>query len=1125
MAGETHILVGCGGSGIRTLRRLNELFSEDSSWRRWAPTDVYYIVVDTDTAEIQEFEEAVRNDFAGMPETPYVLSVPLARGESHLQPLVEQAMVFPFERGQNREGQQRLLEHWWNRGPDQPFFAPMVRPLVRGAGQCPPVSYFLTWRKLRTIEDDFRRLVREIMRRKGGLGRFNDVNFLIVAGLAGGTGRGSWELIAFKLRQLFSQQYDRAPTPRAFLFDATLFQDIYEQAPAQKTPMMVNSLTGLSQLACWTLNRQRGHQHRESAFVYRLPNLETPQDPETDVLNVTLELDVSNAAPVDHAYLIFRENQLVQLANHYQYYEMAAAAIYAALSKSSITRQEINHRSSYVGLASATFEVSAVSLRKYFESLARVRATQMLTEVNSSQVDQAVSKFWDRTGLLVDVTADDPFSRFTPDQRGTLLQRVLARIEQKSKPKLANVERALREQNVEDARRFIQGAMLQDDTLVEQSFRDVVSEEGIDPVEVAKQGAQDLLDRSKSIANVQSYLEKLMVGLNDEIVEMPAEMSIGRDDPRQLLEEYANREFPTFWVIFSQEEQRKLLEVTRSATLRAQYQAIRQQLRRYYDRWIEQLGVLRDNAQDLLECVMALQRRFQRACQHSVGEVTATESVFDRLFTPPDQPEKGLDRRFSERRFYRRELKPLLAKGEDVALLRDVVDIHREVIEVARQALAQPTPADRHEARQQLERQLETAIRDTVGISSDFIVEHFSLPKVAQQTQKAWRARLQQHMSEDERHHLESRYEEMFGFRPRRRSDTNRIEYDFPESVDDMLCHMAASLARTCKPFWVLRRRRDDLFNVILFIPSTQEQAYLEGRVREYLGEDTAQVEVEVYPEIPSDTGQRTTGNPFLMLAYSTQGVESLDDIASLNYYNEPEVLPLLRKAESKDGETIFHGSRNGGLGYTDPLYVTDARVSSLRWRPWLVEDTVTQQREREVVDALLYALFPGDGPSTDYLRQVVNDLQSIGWSLPLIAHRGRNRFNFSRLPLLLANNQVQIDQQIGPIPGWDVDRPVAVQAGLHNCYQVLMGRDSDRGDRGTAWCQRILREADDFWNRVLLQINIARGTPNYIRLLEDYRSWLGTKCREVDEDDPSRQVWAKLVDRVSEMIRDASRR
>ena len=60
-----HIIVACGGSGIKTIIRLNQLLSQDDYWRRRLDNDVYYVIVDTDVDEMKEFHDSVARDMTG----------------------------------------------------------------------------------------------------------------------------------------------------------------------------------------------------------------------------------------------------------------------------------------------------------------------------------------------------------------------------------------------------------------------------------------------------------------------------------------------------------------------------------------------------------------------------------------------------------------------------------------------------------------------------------------------------------------------------------------------------------------------------------------------------------------------------------------------------------------------------------------------------------------------------------------------------------------------------------------------------------------------------------------------------------------------------------------------------
>lgn len=224
----------------------------------------------------------------------------------------------------------------------------------------------------------------------------------------------------------------------------------------------------------------------------------------------------------------------------------------------------------------------------------------------------------------------------------------------------------------------------------------------------------------------------------------------------------------------------------------------------------------------------------------------------------------------------------------------------------------------------------------------------------------------------------------------------------------------------------------------------------------------------------------------------------------------------LIRATEDPSGESIFKGARNGGIGYVDPLYVRNEDIRQLRWRPWADKTTAQQAEEQQVIDALLYALFPGDDATPGSLQDVLVQLQAIGWGMPLIKNKGRNRYVFTRLPLEHVDGKVRSDQQTQNLNGWNVDKPVAPVAGLFNVFSALqttVDKDSQ------AWKQRILVESQTFWDTILREVNLTPGTPNYREMMRQYSEWLGASSRAADENDPSRAIWGKMLSRVKELV------
>ena len=88
---------------------------------------------------------------------PAIRSLHLSEGKNVLRPFIQDRFVKPFANSENTEGQERLLKHWWNKGPGLPYTASAILGDLRdGAGQCPPISFFLSWHEIEQLEKKIR---------------------------------------------------------------------------------------------------------------------------------------------------------------------------------------------------------------------------------------------------------------------------------------------------------------------------------------------------------------------------------------------------------------------------------------------------------------------------------------------------------------------------------------------------------------------------------------------------------------------------------------------------------------------------------------------------------------------------------------------------------------------------------------------------------------------------------------------------------------------------------------------------------------------------------------------------------------------------------------------------------
>ena len=122
---NAHIFVGCGGSGIQSLTRLNALLSQDKEWRQRMGSDVYYIAIDTDASELNDFDEEIEYQ-CRKAQKPYVGRVDLGKGLMNIGQPMRKHFVDPYEGANQRklQGKESLKKHWWHNGDSEPFFAP-----------------------------------------------------------------------------------------------------------------------------------------------------------------------------------------------------------------------------------------------------------------------------------------------------------------------------------------------------------------------------------------------------------------------------------------------------------------------------------------------------------------------------------------------------------------------------------------------------------------------------------------------------------------------------------------------------------------------------------------------------------------------------------------------------------------------------------------------------------------------------------------------------------------------------------------------------------------------------------------------------------------------------------------
>lgn len=1098
-----NIFVGCGGTGIESLIRLNGLLAQDLYWRQRVDTDVFYLVIDTEADKLKLFEEQVRLQLAGA-QLPYVGKVLLSRNLVCLTPPVREHFVHAFQGRGEPAARERLYQHWWTDPEGNPFEAPLVRPLSVGAGQCPIASFFLAWLNMPEIAKQLDQLIREFVRRRAGLGGdpFAGYNLALVTGLAGGTGRGCWELVAFKLRQMLTQRGGNAmPAPVGFFLDASAYGDIIAQHPAWERTLRLNSLTGISELSLWVRNSAA---QRSVAVEYDLPSMFAPGNKELDVLDVNLELDARAGAPIDNAYLIFGESDQTFLDSARQAYDMVGAALYAIMTKSSVTNTQINQPFCYGSMGAATFEIPAERLQRYFASKARIQTLDRLRSGDPARSAKAVSEFLTEHRFYWTLRADDQ-TGYSPDPKGDILQRVLHRLDAEFEGPRRSLEAALDEDSPTEVLERAGAVCGKNPEAVENAFRAVLADMG-EPLPLVPALLARVFDESHSVGTARMVLEGLKSRWTACLDDLPADLSPREGESVQdTVNQVSGREYGLFGRHFSEAEKEQVLETAGNEFRFNNYSLIREKLSRLAKGWIGGLAPYILNCKAVSAAADRVVDKLDREL-HSVSGPFKPEDPETYLFTSEDEPERGLHQ-FDSSRFQRRVLNPLLPRETGDLAQEWSPDLKR----VLRQAVLEGRfSEDDAIPRQSFAEELEVRVREGIVLPRDFMMNHFHFGKVLEELARAWSRRLNRvRGNPDQLARLLDILKSFYGVEAREEGDV----WSLPAPHEFMVC-MAGSLAGTCRPYWRLRPGISPQQNLVMvFLPAaTGSEAEAEARIKGYVRHEC---QVEVYAE------DREHHNPFVILAYATDGLlnqpglHPLDTLESLAYWHsDPAVRRWLSRCEDPQGSSVFSQEEgNRGVGFVDPVFVRDERFSGMRWRPWYRPEDVVDREASQALDAMLYGLFSPALPAA-----VAEKLTALGWTLPLIRQEEKERFVFARRALRFARDKAA-----------EADTPWrkedALCTSIWQVEAVLCGRGTTAGtkkEEGLAWRQAILAEAEVFWGSVAPRLGLQPGSDLYTEMMQEYSSRLQDLRDRAKGDDA--KTWQRLIGRVQQKLAEAEK-
>lgn len=1112
-----NILVGCGGTGVETLIRLNELLSEDTYWRSRLASDFYYVLVDTEEAKLNRFQEMLRQQVGEGAKKPVVEIISLSQGYDSLQQPIKRLLVDPFGKDGktgDSKARERLLEHWWQRSDGELFTAARVKPISDGAGQCPYISYFMTWRYLDKVEDVFRRIIKSIQARTNEANPLANSSFVVAASIAGGTGRGSWQLLAFKMRQLLGKM-DREPKPIAFLSDVSVFQNITDRYPRQELAMRINALTGFSELSAWMNNVKPDPNKPPLRFDYRLPAMARAGDFEADVLQAPPN-DETAFAPVDAAFLTFAQSGRAFLDDNLDAHEMVGTAIYAALTRMAIRGGVINESNmQYWGVATATFEVSAKTLGRYFESHACMHTLNAMGAADTDLAHERANEFIQTTPTILPTG----IKHIAPDENGDLLDRVWYFLIKESTQQWEDLQTILKdEQNPQQAADYIQSISQNAPKAVGNAVKASVTK--TDPVAKLMDWARKLYSeehagrlaegdgktrRRASLATVALFMKEVLGRVDTSLARLKEERFVIAAG-EGLLDEIQLNSGRDYWITgqrFNDSEINHIHEHFNKFVFANNFELIKSKVKEQVEAWKTELNRSAAAFDLFLEVCDRVRREYQDDLCAEFD--TNGYDPFDELFTNPEEPESSIPDQFDPDRFYRRNVKPVLAREKMTEMLNSGLrDVDSGPIDKLVNANVFDSPLDKVSSSRinDLAQTVRKAIDQSVALDRTFIRQHFSLKPIIADLRDVWQTYFEKRLGRRQAFEdLAARFEAFFGLRPKESNKSIRLG----ESPADFIARMGASLAARCKPYWQIDTDIDSKAAITLFMPHwgskelVESKQQIEDTIREAISDPNTRV------DIVNEEGE--LANPFVMLAYSTANVSDLNEVRSLDYWRDnPEVKQMLENCESSEARSLFD-PRTNGVGFTDPIYVRNREIAEMRWRPWHTGAEEERKRETLAIDALVYALLEPDEELSVHLKRLT-------WQLPML-NIEEGKVRFLRSDMLWEQGKARENPQCP----WDAE--VVLEDSLGKFYSLLDGSGDGQphaeATAGKAIRDAVLSEADRFWNEIASKVGYGPGTDRRVELLKHQQKLLSD--RKKSARDANRVVLEQMIARLSERL------
>ena len=946
------VFIACGGSGLAALDRMCQLLAEDQYWRREAQTSLYFLVIDTDENDLQAFNNTFDTRFGPLAGNITRQSVLLSQGVSDIAYVLDEYFVRPLKEPLNEDGKkakQRLYRHWWTSG-GSPEVPQLEEPLRKGAGQCPPISYFLVWHHFSAVTKAIERIMADIVVKRGG-GTQPVVEIYLLAGLAGGTGRGCWMPVAYAMRDYIVRNQIGAPQIRGIFFDYSVLRDVFETSETdEKRRMQINAITGWSELSCWVA--QESSRVAQEKFKYSLPSMENPGSELADVLQVELDIR-QTTSPIAQIYMMFADCRAAILRDKKDFYSIAGNALYSRLRAESIQRGDINQdKRAYRNMASAIIEVPGSSLRLLFEVESKARLLDQRKDPDLN-IEGDVEEFMKQASLA-------------PSKDGAIefYSSVLDKLyESKASAEQNTLEKAISAKDktkVGAAIKRIEGIVLQDQDVEKFWTAD-------DELKKMLKKMLSTWNGGSGLSRAQAFAERLAENLGHMLKDLPADKET-KKDVRKHVDELATRtlmERITGGSPFNDADRKALYDLARHQFEAVNDEIILRYIRTRIEGLVEALERFVRRVDQVIRCNSAVAVDLRRELRKALG-LRPDQDAFEAFFVDPDFPERALPLLDDESIFVKRVLRPMMSKaGFDELLRREQVVNPKELVAYWLNVCLgdKEPPGD-----SLMKRQIGEVAAAATDLRFDFIAEHFSLIPVLERTRTCWNDRRRNLVRQrDKFDAINARFKRFFGI-----PMPADVEEELP-SAEDMLWSMASALGQACQPFWLLKGGGEQRARVTVILP---------GGVEKRNPNDQQGINY-IVPEVAGGF----EGNPFVIMAYSSAGVDSIDEITSLDYFGDVESDLKLLERSHEDTEAAARFNRKR-VGYAAPVYLNEEALRKNRWRPW-VDVSAESLATLDLLAALEHAIFDYPNGLEDDIR---NKMEELGWTFPLV-RTGQNQW------------------------------------------------------------------------------------------------------------------------------------